>query len=393
MPFAPIRALLLSVSALFLPSLSANAAGLTVSQVGARQVPAGLEARFTLDTLAEPQVFLLPAPQPRLVIDLPAAWIEAGGVATAQGALALSESALRVRYARRDPNTTRLVFDLPQSAKLGTMTRAFVGGSVQFSIPLVYAGPVPAREQKPREAGAVITQQAHFVLPGLATEAAPLIVLDAGHGGNDPGASGAAGEAEKTVTLAAARELRDLLQARGYRVRLTRDDDSFVSLDQRVARARAWEADLFLSLHADAAEQASTAGASVYTLSARGRSRTRDLRDAKDWVLPAKTAQISDILFDLTQHASADQSKEFSAVLQQHLRGAIPLVTNSQRSANFYVLLAPDVPAVLLEMGFITNSVDAQRLGTATGRESMLQAIAAAIDAHFATPTLLAARD
>ncbi len=393
MPFAPIRALLLSVIAVFLPSLSANAAGLTVSQVGARQVPAGLEARFTLDTLAEPQVFLLPAPQPRLVIDLPAAWIEAGGVASAQGALALSEGALRVRYARRDPHTTRLVFDLPQSAKLGTMKRAFVGGSVQFSIPLVYAGQVPAREQKPRETGAEITQQADFALPALATEAGPLIVLDAGHGGNDPGASGAAGEAEKAVTLAAARELRELLQARGYRVRLTRDDDSFVSLDQRVARARAWEADLFLSLHADAAERASTAGASVYTLSARGRSRTRDLRDAKDWVLPAETAQLSDILFDLTQHASADQSKEFSAVLQQHLRGAVPLVRNSQRSANFYVLLAPDVPAVLLEMGFITNPVDAQRLGTARGRESMLLAISAAIDEHFATPTVLAARD
>lgn len=375
MPSAPVWAIICAVIAAFAPMTAAQARDVTVSRLGASQSLTGVEARFALDILAEPQVFVLPAPQPRLVIDLPAALIETDKGISTRGTLPLGENGLRVRFARHQPRMTRLVFDLPQAARLGAVARAVEGGSVQFSILLHFEHPQPERKQ-PLEKGS-----------------APLIVLDAGHGGTDPGASGAAGQQEKAVTLAAAHELKSLLLARGYRVQLTRQDDSFISLEQRVELAKSWGADLFLSLHADAAQQASTAGASVYTLSARGGERTRRLRDAKDWILPEKTPQITNILFDLTLHAGVDQSKMFSSILQNHLRGKVPLLRNSERGAEFYVLLAPGVPAVLLEMGFITNPGDAQRLSTATGRGPMLRAVAAAIGEHFAVPTLLAAKD
>lgn len=371
----PVWALVGSLCALLLPGEMAQAREITVSQLGASQQRGGMDAHFALDTLAEPQVFLLPAPRPRLVIDLPAAWIETDHGIAMQGALDLAETGSRVRFARHQTGKTRLVFDLPRGASVGTIGRVVAGGGLRFTIPLVFEPVADIPGPAPKKADA------------------PLIVLDAGHGGTDPGASGEHGQREKDLTLAAALELKDQLLARGYRVRLTRQDDGFIALEHRVERAREWGADLFLSLHADAAEQPSTSGASVYTLSARGGERTRRLRDAKDWLVPAETPEITNILFDLTLHAGVDQSKLFSGLLQNHLMGKVPLVRNSQRGAEFYVLLAPGVPAVLLEMGFITNAVDAQRLSSAAGRAPMLKAVANAIDEHFAAPTLLAAKN
>ena len=383
-----VSAWVFAICAVLAPCVGAQARDLVVSNIGARQAPSGLEARFTLDTLIEPHIFLLPGPRARLVVDLPPAHIAGPDGMSAQGQLPMALPSVQMRYARHEPKTTRLVYDLPRDAKLGPVSRALDGGGMQYVISLILE-PKAAGEALPPQVGG----QAQDAPLKAARRDAPLIVLDAGHGGHDPGASGAAGEREKEVTLAAAQELSALLQARGYRVRLTRSDDSFVSLDQRVERARAWGADLFLSLHADAAQRPSVAGASVYTLSAQGGDRTRRLREAKDWVQGGDNAQISDILFDLTHHASVDRSKTFSAVLQQHLQGTIPLLRNSQRGAEFYVLLAPDVPAVLLEMGFITNTEDAMRLSSAKSRAPMLRAVTQAIEEHFTVPTLLAARE
>lgn len=379
---------LLAICVVLAPCAGAQARELVVSNIGVRQSPSGLEAHFTLDTLAKPRVFLLPSPRPRLVIDLPPANIAGPDGASAQGQLPMVMPGVQMRYARHQAETTRLVFDLPRDARLGPLSRMIDGGGLQYVISLALEPKAAAQAQMAQGDG-----QAQDAPIKAARHDAPLIVLDAGHGGHDPGASGAAGEHEKDVALAAAQELSALLQARGYRVRLTRSDDSFVPLNQRVERARAWGADLFLSLHADAAQRPNVAGASVYTLSARGGDRTRRLREAKDWVQNGERTQISDILFDLTHHASVDRSKTFSAVLQQHLQGTIPLLRNSQRGAEFYVLLAPDVPAVLLEMGFITNAEDAMRLSSANSRAPMLRAVTRAIEEHFAVPTLLAARD
>lgn len=390
---ASVRALLLVFATFVVSAHNAWAADLTVSKLAVRRAADGLEASFTLDILAQPHIFLLPEPKPRLVVDLPAALIEAKGAFSFSGAQDLGESGVRARFARREPGGTRLVFDLPRGAKLGAITRALEGGGVRYIVPLQDSGVAAETGREAPPIPPVQTLPAEAQAPPVSPKAAPLIVLDAGHGGGDPGAKGTVSESEKMLTLAAARELSAILKARGYRVRLTREDDSFIALDQRVERARAWGADLFLSLHADAAERAGTAGASVYTLSTRGTNRTRHLREAKDWLMPAGTPQVSNILFDLTQHASIDQSKAFSETLHDHLRGEIPLLGNSQRSAEFYVLLAPDVPAVLLEMGFITNPADASRLSSAEGRAPMLRAVAAAIDEHFAAPTLLAATD
>ena len=221
----------------------------------------------------------------------------------------------------------------------------------------------------------------------------PLIVIDAGHGGRDPGASG--GEAqEKTVTLAAALQLKAELERKGrYRVRLTRDDDTYVDLYRRVSIARDADADLFISLHADAGADPALRGASVYTLSEQGAGRAvREFTRGDDWHrdlhLPGRDASVDRILLDMTQRATQNRSAQFARVLLTHLEGAEhPLLRRSHRDAGLAVLLAPDVPAVLLEMGFITNPEDERVLTNERSRRALMRAVAEGIDRYFREPS------
>lgn len=216
-----------------------------------------------------------------------------------------------------------------------------------------------------------------------------LVVVDAGHGGKDPGASGAA-TLEKTVTLAAARSLKARLEKTGrYRVILTRGTDVFIPLTDRVAVARRGGADLFISLHADSGTERSLHGASVYTLSERGADRAaRKVMSGGDWLnagssLQARDPAVNRILLDLTQRATQNRSSSFARVLLDHLDGRAPLLQKSHRDAGFVVLLAPDVPAVLLEMGFITNPQDEANLTDPVRRERLVEGVASAVDDYF----------
>ncbi|MDQ8028784.1 MAG: N-acetylmuramoyl-L-alanine amidase [Brevundimonas sp.] len=221
----------------------------------------------------------------------------------------------------------------------------------------------------------------------------PLIYIDAGHGGRDPGALGAQAK-EADVTLAAALALKQELERSGrYRVRLTRDSDVYVGLNRRPAIARQAGADLFISLHADAIADPATRGASVYTLSEQGAGRavreiTRDENWHRSLNLPGRDASVDRILLDMTQRATQNRS----AVLARSLLGEIeaanhPLLRRSHRDAGLAVLLSPDVPAVLLEMGYITNPEDERLLTDPRARRRLMRAVAAGIDAYFAAPT------
>ncbi|MGA1342724.1 MAG: N-acetylmuramoyl-L-alanine amidase family protein [Hyphomonas sp.] len=214
-----------------------------------------------------------------------------------------------------------------------------------------------------------------------------VVVIDAGHGGRDPGAIALTGVKEKDITLKSALALRDRLEATGrYTVKLTRDSDVYVEHEDRVTLARNWGAELFISLHADAAGASAVSGASVYTISARGETRIDREATRNDWKIPMEDGtpeQLSGLLEDLVKRETKTRSAEFAELLLPELAEAGPVLRNTHRNAGFYVLLAPDVPAVLLELGFLTNQDDAKRLQSAKGRGAAVEAIASAIDAYF----------
>lgn len=236
--------------------------------------------------------------------------------------------------------------------------------------------------------------------PKVEVKAAPprkrVIVIDAGHGGKDPGAHGATTD-EKDLTLAAARALKARLEASGrYRVVMTRDSDVFVPLETRVKIARRADADLFISLHADAGEDPTTHGLSVYTLSEKGAERATRVMSKDDWLMkaswPGGGKTVGQILLDLTQRATKNRSAQFAETLLEHVSDETELLPRSHRDAGYVVLLAPDVPAVLMEMGFVTSPVDEKRMNSADGREQLMDAVGDAIDEYFAGQMKLASR-
>jgi N-acetylmuramoyl-L-alanine amidase len=222
-----------------------------------------------------------------------------------------------------------------------------------------------------------------------------VVVVDAGHGGKDVGAQGAAGD-EKDVNLAAALSLADQLRATGrYKVVLTRSTDVYIPLEDRVRVAQRAGADLFISLHSDSAAEADLKGASVYTLSDQASQRAAQFVSRDDWFMKASLTGdqgVRDILFDLTQRATRNRSAIFAQTLVSDIEGVAPMLRRSHRDAGFMVLLAPDVPAVLLEMGFVSNPEDEARLRDPRARDRLMGAVAKAIDDHFDDQLRVAAR-
>ncbi len=221
----------------------------------------------------------------------------------------------------------------------------------------------------------------------------PLVVIDAGHGGHDPGASGA-GYREKTIVLGLARALRDqLLADGGTRVALTRDEDRFLALAERVEIARALGADLFVSIHADSAgDQDSVNGASIYTLSeeassqaaARFAARENEADEVNGVELSGRSENVNAILVELSQRRTSNASGAFADLVIREGEEALRFHPQPMRSAALGVLRAPDVPSVLLEAGFITNPQEAERLASYEGQRDFALTMARAIRIHFA---------
>ncbi|MEC7290373.1 MAG: N-acetylmuramoyl-L-alanine amidase [Pseudomonadota bacterium] len=222
-----------------------------------------------------------------------------------------------------------------------------------------------------------------------------VIVIDPGHGGRDPGALAIIGGKESEIVLKTALKLKQLIeQDARYIVRLTRETDIYVEHEDRVTMARDWGADLFISVHADAAGAPTVSGASVYTISTRGEARIEGTAKKFGWELPIEdgtSVEVSNILQDLTLRETKSNSSIFAEFLVPELGKAGPLVRNSHRQGNLFVLLAPDVPAVLVEIGFLTNKADARRLKSERGRRKSAEAIKRAIDAYFERQDLLLA--
>ena len=220
-----------------------------------------------------------------------------------------------------------------------------------------------------------------------------IVVIDAGHGGHDPGASGQ-GYREKTVVLGLARALRAELEKEGnVRVAMTREDDRYLVHAERVAIARRLDADLFLSIHADSAgDAAEVTGASIYTLSNQASSeaaaRFAERENASDRLngvdVGGRSDVVNTILVELSQRRTQEQSDEFARLIRREGEDAIRFHPQARRSAALKVLRAPDVPSVLFESGFITNEADAQRLASPEGRARFAEVMARAIRIYFA---------
>lgn len=228
---------------------------------------------------------------------------------------------------------------------------------------------------------------------GPQDSARPLVVIDAGHGGHDPGASGA-GYQEKRITLGLARALRArLLENGGIRVALTREDDRFLVVEERAEIARQLGADLFISIHADSAgEQATVNGASIYVLSDRASSEAAERFAAREnnadrvngLDVSGQRDAVTDILVELSQRRSTGQAAEFAGLIEREGGETLQFHPVAQRSAALRVLRAPDVPSVLFEAGFITNPEDAQRLASADGQARYADVLERAIRVFLA---------
>mgnify|MGYP000219819614 CR=1 FL=1 len=230
-------------------------------------------------------------------------------------------------------------------------------------------------------------------IDGPQDAARPLVVIDAGHGGRDPGAGNEAIR-EKDLTLAIARALRsDLLGNGGIRVALTREDDRFLSLAERSAIARRMGADLFISIHADSTEgETDAVGASIYTLSATGSSEVAERIAARENAVdliggvPIRQQDdtVSAILVDLSQRRTQGKSEEFARLILREARGKVRFKEATFQSAAFAVLKSPELPSVLLESGFINNPADAARLASGEGQEALAQVVGQAVRVYFA---------
>ena len=224
---------------------------------------------------------------------------------------------------------------------------------------------------------------------------APLVVIDAGHGGRDPGASSAlGGEPESQVTLALARAMRDALAATGrVRVALTRSDDSYIALEDRYAIARRLGADLFVSVHADIAPANDQArGATVYTLSEVASDREAAALAAREneanrfgAARMSADPNVNLILIDLAQRESMERAAEFARVLHREASPTVPFRPDWHRFAAFIVLKAPDIPSILFEAGYLSNLQDAADLQSPAGRQRIAEGMRRAIEAHFAS--------
>lgn len=376
------------------------------------------------DSVEGASAFLLDGPR-RIALDISGA--QAGGQAFA----ASSNAVASIRQGQLSEGTARVVLDLAAPAIVGDprlapdrrslsfslrgvtdagFVKAVGAGRSRFgsaqspgpqagSLQLNLSADMARRPQKPVHSIMVPIPAAakSVALPqveGPRDAARPLVVIDAGHGGHDPGAINADTHArEKDVTLAIAQAIRDNLVKSGrVRVALTRDDDRFLILQERYGIARRMNADLFISIHADSAENVDARGATVYTLSEtasdREAARLAARENKADIIngvnLGGQTGDVSSILIDLTQRESMNISASFARLLQREASPYVPFKSGYHRFASLMVLKAPDTPSVLFETGYISNADDAAFLTSRDGRAKIARGVARAIEVHFA---------
>lgn len=388
-----------------------NPAAALAGQIGAIEIrDSEITLRFD-DLVAGASTFLLAGPD-RIALDIAGA--ETGR--SPQAANARAGLVRAVRQGQPGPGTARIVLDLARPAVLAGARFAADGRSLTFQLRPVSANeferasrgprtllqPPAGFRAKPPEKRYSVTvpigkPKPAVQLPrieGPDNSRLPLVVIDAGHGGHDPGAiSPHSGKREKDITLALARAIRaDLLASGRVRVALTRADDRYLVLEERFGIARRLKADLFISVHADAAENESASGASVYTLSevasdreaARLAARENKANIINGVDLGAHSGDVSSILLDLTLRETMNVASDFARLLQREASETVKFRTNAHRFASFVVLKAPDTPSVLFETGFISNKEDSEFLASAAGQKKVARGVRDAVQIHFA---------
>jgi N-acetylmuramoyl-L-alanine amidase len=349
------------------PAMALSVRGLEFAQDGQQET-----VRVYLSAKAAYKLHLITKP-PRIAIDIPTATFPGlkRALRNYRGQLISG-----VRFGSNSKTVSRLVFDLNQRPRAFSSQLKSRKGKIYIEVLL---------NDKDRKT-------AHAKPRVVVKVEKPMIVIDAGHGGQDPGAIGARGTQEKDITLAVAKKLRDaLLATHRYRVALTRDDDRFILLRERVQIARRLHAQLFVSLHINSAPEKTVDGASVYTLSDKASDQEAEALAAREnkadliagMDLNGASEDVAGILIDLAQRETNHKSAQLSRSLVISLAHGAQMLPNSQRSAGFAVLKAPDIPSVLVELGFITNAHEEKLLKTRAYQKRLAHVLADGIDKYF----------
>ena len=360
--------------------------------------------RLILD-LTEPitfEYFSLSAPY-RMVIDVPSLrW------ALDEHTLTVGHSGIaRLRYGQFRPDTSRIVLELdqPLAVRQARVLAADAESTSSHRLVLDLAPVSPSAFEATALPPEPVTQARRTASAGPAPlpklKPAPktvrhLIAIDAGHGGRDPGAIATNGLKEKTLALAFARELRSVLVESGrYEAVMTRDRDRKVALKRRVVIARNAGADLFLSIHLDRLDNRDVHGVSVYTLSDEAsdvetaelaaRENKADIVAGVD-LTEGYDEDVAKVLISLVQQNTMNCSAALAATLLPELGRVAPLINRPHRFGDFRVLKAPDIPSVLVELGFLSNDHDAKRLTSKSHRRALAGAILQALDTYFREP-------
>jgi N-acetylmuramoyl-L-alanine amidase len=394
---------------------AATATPLTSSPVAGSNFPVASDARLAgdakqtrfvldLDTPIQFRAFALADPY-RVIVDIPQISFKlAAGTGAAGRGLVKA-----FRYGLVMPGGSRIVFDLTGPAKIANsyVLEAANGQPPRLVLELEEVDRTAfvqslAPENRPELRPAIAEANA-AVVPATASAAAkpaqppdarPLIVIDPGHGGIDNGTQ-AGGEMEKNLVLGFGLALRDRIEKSGkYRVVMTRDDDTFIPLNDRVKVARNQSAALFVSIHADALprREGDAQGATIYTLSDKASDaeaeRLAEAENKSDAIggvnLTDEPTEVADILIDLAQRETRTFSSRFARLLMGEMKSTARMHKHPLKSAGFRVLKAPDVPSVLVELGYVSNKGDLEHLVSENWRTKTVGSMAQAIDAFFA---------
>jgi N-acetylmuramoyl-L-alanine amidase len=380
--------------------LNASAMAETVKPVvsGARVAGDTARTRFVLDMDAqvEPLISGLTSPY-RLIIDLPEVEFSIPEGTGKSGRGLVKDW----RYGLFAAGKSRIVMDLTGPVSLDNTfflpavdeQPARLVIDLVSSTPAQFANFVKISRSAVRESDKKTGAKSDRLAPPV-NDDKPLIVLDPGHGGIDTGATGVAGTLEKAIVFDFASLLKEKLDESGlYDVRLTREDDTFVSLKRRVEIGHELEADLFISIHADSVRRGRkfARGATVYTLSDKASDQlAEDLAESENMSdviagveLDDEPAEVTDILLDLARRETRSFSVYFAKNLVNELKSAVKLINNPHRSAGFRVLKAHDVPSVLVELGYLSNEHDEKLLISEEWRERMANAVTESIHGFF----------
>jgi N-acetylmuramoyl-L-alanine amidase len=358
---------------------------------------------FTTSAPVEASAFVMAEPD-RVIVDLPAITFQldpqTGKPVKAHTRHAAASPPNRLvnsfRFGSFALGRARVVIDLAGPARVVQTEVAKIDGGDGFRLTIQLSKTdrtaFRAAAQAARAEMAAAEPVAKIEPSATAAVVLPRIIIDPGHGGIDSGAM-VGGLIEKTVVLDFAKALAAKLTATGhYNVIMTRDDDTFISLGERVKMARDGNAALFVSVHADTLSEADVTGATVYTVSDKASdaqaARVADQENQSDAAAGVEGKEdangISDILFDLTRRETRAYSHVFAHTLANYWKVAARLNKNPERSAGFKVLTAPDVPSVLLELGYLSNEKDASALNSQDWRDKTTSQVADAIENFFA---------